>query len=329
MLKLSSTNKATGTRILCPACRYPNLGIDIWCERCGGPMESSRAGVAPAAFVPETPEAPDPQPVAHVGNGSTASDWRPSMPAITLPKLAMAAMPQLSVPTLKWPRLSVPSIAWARFQMPAFAMPKLEFPRVSRLVLVVATVLAILLIAPLAYVLLPSIRPVAVRGTSGVRPATTTVAPAANSAQAVAIAGVKAKTGLPYAAASCPTSEPCLTVAGETLGQEAAAVLFSTAGSGGRQCVGYVFHSGASWHFLDAVCGLPGQLSPLVGRDATVHVPGNCANVRDQASLNGTVVACLHDGTTVKIDGGPNYADGRLWWHETHGWMAHDFLMGP
>ena len=46
-------------------------------------------------------------------------------------------------------------------------------------------------------------------------------------------------------------------------------------------------------------------------------------------SLNGTVIACLNDGTTVHIDGGPNFADGRLWWHETRGWIAHDFLTGP
>jgi hypothetical protein len=51
--------------------------------------------------------------------------------------------------------------------------------------------------------------------------------------------------------------------------------------------------------------------------------------VRDQANHNGTVVACLVDGTTVHIDSGPSYADGRLWWHEAHGWMAHDFLTGP
>jgi hypothetical protein len=118
-------------------------------------------------------------------------------------------------------------------------------------------------------------------------------------------------------------------VAREISGQDAAAVLFSTAGTAGRQCVGYVFRASGSWHFLDAVCGLPGQLSPLVGHDATVHVPGNCANLRDQASLNGTVIACLNDGTTVHIDGGPNFADGRLWWHETRGWIAHDFLTGP
>jgi hypothetical protein len=239
----------------------------------------------------------------------------------------MPEMPRLSKPSIAWPRLTLPSIEWPRLRLPALVVPRLQPPRVSRLVLVVAAVLAILLIAPLAYVLLPSIRPVAVRPGAG--PPANTATPASNSPQAVAIAGVKAKTGLPYAAARCATSGPCLTVARETEGQDAAAVLFSTAGTSGRQCVSYVYRSGGSWHLLEAVCGLPGQLSPLVGQNATVHVPGNCANVRDQANLNGMVVGCLHDGTVVRIDGGPNYADGRLWWHETHGWMAHDFLTGP
>jgi len=251
------------------------------------------------------------------------------MPGITVPKLAMPKMPRLSVPSIAWPRLTVTSIAWPRLRLPAVVVPKLRPPRISRLVLVVAAVLAVLLIAPLAYVLLPAIRPVAARQASDGQPATNSVTPAANSAQAVAIAGVKAKTGLPFAAGRCATSGPCLTLARETLGQDAATELFSTAGTSGRQCVSYVYRTSGAWHFLEAACGLPGQLSPLVGHDATVHVPGNCANVRDQASLNGTVVGCLHDGTTVHIDGGPTYADGRLWWHEARGWMAHDFLTGP
>ena len=279
-------------------------------------METSPAAIALAAFVPEAPDPPAPDPL-------------PRKPAITMPRLAMPPTPRLSVPSIPWPRLSVPSIEWPHLRLPAIVIPRLRPPRVSRLVLMVVAVLAILLIAPLAYVLLPAIRPVAARQASESLPATNGVTPAANSPQAVAIAGVKAKTGLPYAASRCASSGPCLTIARETMGQDAAAVLFSTAGTSGRQCVGYVYRASASWHFLEATCGLPGQLSPLVGHDATVHVPGNCANVRDQASLNGTVVGCLHDGMTVHIDGGPNYADGRLWWHEAHGWMAHDFLTGP
>lgn len=227
------------------------------------------------------------------------------------------------------PGLSVPSIAWPRLRLPRVALPELRPPRVSRLVLVVAAVLTILLIAPLAYVLLPSIRPLASRQVTVKHPATNTAAPTASSAQVVAIAGVMGKTGLAYGASNCATTGPCLTIASETLGQDAAAILFSTASTGGRQCVAYVYRTGGGWRFLEAMCGLPGQLSPLVGHDATVHVPGTCANLRDQPSLSGAVIGCLHDGTTVHIDGGPTYADGRLWWHEPHGWMAHDFLTGP
>jgi hypothetical protein len=65
-----------------------------------------------------------------------------------------------------------------------------------------------------------------------------------------------------------------------------------------------------------------------VGNQATVHVPGQCANVRDAAGLQGSVIVCLNDGTSVRVDGGPNYADGKVWWHlEKNGWMAHEFLV--
>jgi hypothetical protein len=234
----------------------------------------------------------------------------------------------LTLPVL--PRLSAPSVAWPRLRLPTLLAPDLRPPHISRLVLVVGALLAVLLIAPLTYILIPSLRPVAVRPASASRlPATNALKPASNSAEAVAVAGVKAQTGLPYVASGCASDGPCLTVVNQTVGQDAAAVLFSTASSAGRQCVGYVFRSSSSWHFLDGLCGLPDQLSPLVGHDATVHVPGTCANVRDRGSLSAKVVSCLADGTTVHIDGGPTYADGRLWWHDARGWIAHDFLTGP
>ena len=205
-------------------------------------------------------------------------------------------------------------------------MPRLRLPRVPRIAWIVGAILAILLIVPLASILLPSGRAVASRQSSSRRPASTR-GTAAGTPQAAAIPGVEAKTGLHYSTGKCPSNAACLTVASQALGQDAAAVVFSTAGSAGRQCAGYVYRGGGSWHFLDATCGLPGQLSPLVGHDAIVHVPGSCANVRNAASLKAGVVACLYDGTTVRIDGGPTYADGRLWWHEKHGWIAHDFLI--
>ena len=105
-------------------------------------------------------------------------------------------------------------------------------------------------------------------------------------------------------------------------------MVFSTAATAGRECIAYVVRNSGKWHALGTECGLPGQVMPMVGRNARVRVPGNCANVRDAASLRGSVVACLHDGTTVKVDHGPVYADGFLWWQVGKGWIAHDFLVG-
>jgi len=206
--------------------------------------------------------------------------------------------------------------------------------RLARIPLVgwaIAAVILVLLLAPLAYLLSPSARRL-VAGQAPARPTATsamTGPPASPQASALgaAVPGVEAKTGLKYATGACPSNNPCLKLAGQTTGLNAAAIQFSTASTGGRQCVGYVYEDAGAWHFLDSTCGLPGQVGPLVGSQATVHVPGQCANVRDAAGLHGNIIACLNDGTSVRVDGGPNYADGKIWWHlEKKGWMAHDFL---
>lgn len=218
----------------------------------------------------------------------------------------------------------MPAIAW-----PRLTLPRPSLPRIPRIVLVVAAILAVLLMVPLAYMVLPGGR-AAVNPQQPAGHLPSTSAPTAReTAEAAAIPGVEAKTHLLYRSGTCATGVPCLMLASETIGTDAAAVVFSTASSAARECVGYVYRSDGHWHFLDAVCGLPDQLSPMVAHDAIVHVPGNCANVRAVASLTSGVVACLKDGSTVHIDGGPTYADGRLWWHEQHGWIAHDFLTGP
>jgi hypothetical protein len=196
---------------------------------------------------------------------------------------------------------------------------------VPRIALAGVTVVVVLLTVPLAYALIPAFHRVAARQTG--LPSTSQLA-GGSSPQAAAIPGVEAKTGLRFTQ-KCSTTAACLSLISQTVGQNAAAVIFSTASTGGRRCAGYVFHRDGSWHLLDAVCSLPDQLSPLVGHDATVHVPGSCANVRSAASLTARVVGCVHDGTAVRIDGGPTYADGHLWWHESLGWVAHDFLVGP
>src|SRR5439155_1035025 len=85
----------------------------------------------------------------------------------------VAAPPQLSMPAIPWPRLTVPAISWPRLTMPTPALPRLRMPRVPRIAWVVAAIVAILLIAPLAYVLLPSGRTAAARpGALGHLPAT-------------------------------------------------------------------------------------------------------------------------------------------------------------
>jgi hypothetical protein len=291
MLKLGSKAKPVGTPVVCPACRYPNVGINIWCERCRTPLDWNRPSPGPASAVPA------PSPV---------------VPAATL--RAARVHPAGRTRTFSIPKLSV-------------ARPRV--PSVPRIVLVVAAILAVLLVVPLAYVLLPAGRAALERQSAASQLGLTNGTTGGETAQAAAIQGVEAKTHLHYQTGKCATNAPCLTVASETIGKDAAAVVFSTATSAGRQCVGYVYRSDGGWHFRDAVCGLPGQLSPLIGHDAIVHLPANCANVREGASLKAHVVACLNAGTTVHIDGGPTYADNRIWWHEPQGWITHDFLTGP
>jgi hypothetical protein len=216
-----------------------------------------------------------------------------------------------------------------RFVLPRLAAPRIRLPIIPRTVWVVAVVLAVLLIVPLAYILLPSGRPVAGRQPAATHlPATNAGQVKRGSPQATAIAAVEAKTGVKYST-RCPTTSACLSIAGQTIGTDAAAIVFVTAKSGGRQCVAYVYQKNGAWHLQDAGCALPGQLSPLLGHDATVHVPGSCANVRNGASLEARVVACLADGATVHVNGGPVYADDFMWWQTDKGWMAHDFLVAP
>jgi len=344
MLKLGSRGTALGRRVRCPACRYPNLGINIWCERCRTPLDWQRTAAAPPAAELPLTAAPTSGgrafcPSCGAANGAgdrycpycgadmlprTTIIGRPASPRLR--RLRASKVRRIALPRLALPRLALPRLKRPRLTRPRLALPRLAVPRFPRTIWIVAVVVCVLLIAPLAYVLFPSSRTAAARHSPARISTTSTNSAAATSAQAAAVRGVEFTTGLHYAG-SCPAGAACLSMLSQTVGQDAAAVLFSTAGTpGGRQCAGYVYRSSGVWHFLDAVCGLPGQLSPLVGREATVHVPGSCANVRDRPSLKGGVVACLYDGTRVHIDGGPTYADGRIWWRQQRGWLAHDFL---
>jgi hypothetical protein len=341
-LKLGSSGTAIGTPVRCPACRHPNLAIDIWCERCGRPLDWKQANARPPGALPLAPAAeaePAGSPIAYCPNcgaPSTSTDrycprcgssMEPSHGG-TQPRLRRTRRrrwlrnPSVAVPALTLPKFAIPTVGVPRLAIPRVSLPRLGLLRVPRITVVVATVLAVLLFVLLAYV-------IAARQSPATRLlATSRANPTGSSPLAAAIAGVEAKTGLHYAP-RCAPGAACLSMTSQTVGQNAAVVVFSAASSGGKQCAGYVFHQNGGWHLLDTVCALPGRISPLVGHDAIVHVQGKCANVRNAASLQAGVVACLANGTTVHIDRGPTYADGRLWWHEAQGWMAHDFLVAP
>lgn len=315
MLKVGP-RKGIGTPVRCPSCRYPNLAIDIWCERCGTPLDWQRAQMTTEQpLAPEPPPAPDQPP--YVAPILTPAGRRPfgvsSFPKVTLPSLTM---PELQFPG--WETLN------ARMRD---SLSRLGVPFIPRTVGIVAVVVAALLLVPLAYLLLPAGRSTALHQ-AATHLAVTSANPASVSPQSAAIAGVEAKTGLRYGT-KCGGGAPCLSITGQTIGVGAAALVFSTAASAGRECIAYVVRNGEKWRPLGTECGIPGQVAPLVGRTATVHVRGSCANVRDAANLKASVVACLHDGTTVRVDHGPVYADGFLWWQVSKGWMAHDLLVGP
>jgi hypothetical protein len=103
-------------------------------------------------------------------------------------------------------------------------------------------------------------------------------------------------------------------------------------------CYIYTVEDTTGWHFLDMTCAVPegDVFGPDVGSFDSVRVPaGSCANVRDAPGLGGKVLTCISAGTTVKVDGGPDYVVevppnvSHLWWHiQDKGWMAHDFLVG-
>jgi hypothetical protein len=314
MLKLGP-RKGIGTPVRCPSCRYRNLAIDIWCERCGTPLDWQPDQMDPSATV--DPPAIEHRPRAAPMVGPTGQKEEAGR---------TWAFPKLSFPAITVPRIQLPKWRTPQLKMPT-SIPRPRYPLIPRTVGIVAVVVAVLLLVPLAYVLRPASKPLSARQATATHlPATS--ANKTDSPQAAAIAAVQAKTGLKYAS-KCTGTGPCLSIIGQTTGQAAAAIVFSTAAGGGRECAAYVFQSGGKWRVLGTTCGLPGQVSPLVGRDATVRVPGNCANVRRDPSLRATVATCLYDGTIIKVDGGPVYADGLMWWHSSKGWMAQDFLVGP
>jgi hypothetical protein len=145
------------------------------------------------------------------------------------------------------------------------------------------------------------------------------------SALAAAVKAVQATSGARFSQTPCKPGT-CLRFSHEVDGLNAAAVEFSL--GDGRACAAYLAHDGAGWQPVAARCASASELAPMIGRKDTVHVPGNCANVRKSTSLSAGVIACLGDGTAVTLDAGPNAGAGHLWWHlRGLGWMAQDFLL--
>lgn len=61
--------------------------------------------------------------------------------------------------------------------------------------------------------------------------------------------------------------------------------------------------------------------------DAYVYGVGDCLNFRAAPSLSAEVRSCRADGTRARVAGGPEQADGHVWWRlEGFGWGSEQFL---
>jgi hypothetical protein len=309
----SASAQVGNSWIRCKRCRQKNLGIDIWCSNCGSNLDLEGEKAQPAAAAASIP-----------GPARPAKPIKPARPApsIVWPK------PDLS---LLLARVKPPAIKPPAIKLPTIRLPKLGPPSTGARTLMAVALLLIL--APLAFVTItPRIslaNPLhAASNKQAHLPKTPAAAPGQSTALEAAIQGVESKTGLKFQK-SCAPETKCLSLLEQKPGANAATVHFATAAAGaGRACLAYVYQDGAGWHYLDSVCGLPDYVGPMVGRPAVVFidVDGQCANVRKDPGLNAAVVACLAGGKEVKVDGGPNWVDGKLWWHVQNGWMAHEVL---
>ena len=95
-------SKSIGTPVRCPACRHSNLAIDIWCERCGRPLDwQPTQPVRPVAkaspAVMPAPEAATELTVGAVPSICNVPDGFVTAPAW----LAALPAPSLMVPPLR------------------------------------------------------------------------------------------------------------------------------------------------------------------------------------------------------------------------------------
>jgi hypothetical protein len=72
----------------------------------------------------------------------------------------------------------------------------------------------------------------------------------------------------------------------------------------------------------------PGELA--VGMSVTIVDTGECLNIRREAGTESEIVACLADGVSMTITGGPQEANELTWWEVASegatGWGAADYL---
>lgn len=66
------------------------------------------------------------------------------------------------------------------------------------------------------------------------------------------------------------------------------------------------------------------------GQKLTVTGTGQCLNIRPGPSTSGSAIACVPDGTTATVTGGPQEAEGYTWWKiqtaNGEGWAAGTYL---
>ena len=287
------------------------MAIDIWCTRCGSHLDWEGETI---------PIGPD-------RRWQVSFRWTAAMAGA-----AVRRRLQVVIGAARTALSRLASEARARIKRPsaprpATGRPRLPVPRPPALSASARAVLAagaVVMVALAAVVLSAT----AARTSNGSHPAasrTSAAAVPAGSALAAAVPAVQAASGVRFSTGSCQPGR-CLKFAGEVHGLNAAAVEFSL--GDGRACAAYLSRERGAWQPVAARCAPASQLAPMIGRRDTVHVPGNCANVRKSASLDGGVVACLGDGTAVTLDAGPNASAGHLWWHlQGLGWMAQDFLL--
>ena len=69
------------------------------------------------------------------------------------------------------------------------------------------------------------------------------------------------------------------------------------------------------------------------GQAAIVTGTGDCLNMRSEPSINGAVITCLPDGSSLSIVEGPEKEGSRIWWRVeaagSTGWVAEEYLSQP